>query len=130
MHQNVTGFKHNPNSKVTRKILSIPNFGLCGKCHDVIEWRKKYRKYKPLKDPSKCQYCKERKVVYAYHQICQDCAQERDVCSKCLKHEELTARYCRVFGVFRFFNWFGFFVLVELRLMPHLMKLIDNCLQE
>lgn len=48
-HQNSWAFKHNKNSKKSAKIANIPNVGLCRRCHDKIEWRKKYRKYKPLK---------------------------------------------------------------------------------
>lgn len=43
-HQNSFAFKHNPNSKKTKKIAAIPNVGVCKRCHDIIEWRKKYRK--------------------------------------------------------------------------------------
>jgi hypothetical protein len=53
MHQNKFGFKHNPHSALTKKILAIPNFGLCTKCTEIIEWRKQYRKYKPIKEPKK-----------------------------------------------------------------------------
>lgn len=51
-HQNGFAFKHNPKSKKTNYILSLPNEGLCQRCHDQIEWRKSYRKYKPLTKPS------------------------------------------------------------------------------
>ena len=43
-HQNTFAFKHNPGSKKTEKILSSPNVGVCKRCFDKIEWRKKYRK--------------------------------------------------------------------------------------
>ena len=43
-HQNTFAFKHNPGSKKTEKILSSPNVGVCKRCYDKIEWRKKYRK--------------------------------------------------------------------------------------
>jgi hypothetical protein len=46
VHQNKFAFHHNKNSSVTAKIANIPNVGLCGKCHDIIEWKKQYRKYK------------------------------------------------------------------------------------
>jgi len=72
-HQNKYAFKHNPKSKLTEKILSSPNEGVCKKCHDKIEWRKKYRKYKPLKQPSTCNVCRKRNVKAAYHTICNDC---------------------------------------------------------
>ena len=50
-HQNKVAFRHNPSSRKTAKILAAPNAGLCTKCHDIIEWRKRYRKYKPLTTP-------------------------------------------------------------------------------
>jgi hypothetical protein len=31
----------------------LPNEGLCPRCHDIIEWKKKYRKYKPLTTPKR-----------------------------------------------------------------------------
>jgi hypothetical protein len=43
-HQNTFAFRHNPKSKKTEKILSSPNVGVCNRCRDKIEWRKKYRK--------------------------------------------------------------------------------------
>ena len=52
-YQNKVAFYHNRNSKKTKTILSLPNAGLCKRCHDIIEWKKKYRKYKPLKAPTK-----------------------------------------------------------------------------
>lgn len=52
-HQNKFAFKHNKNSKKTQEILNIPTEGLCQHCHDVIEWKKKYRKYKPITSPTK-----------------------------------------------------------------------------
>jgi hypothetical protein len=47
-HQNTFAFKHNKHSKLTQKIRETPNTGLCKTCFDIIEWKKKYRKYKPL----------------------------------------------------------------------------------
>ena len=52
-HQNKFAFRHNKNSKLTKKILERPNQGLCLRCYDQIEWRKKYRKYKLLSAPGK-----------------------------------------------------------------------------
>lgn len=73
-HQNTFAFRHNPKSKLTEKILASPNVGCCRRCHDKIEWRKQYRKYKPLTQPSKCNLCQLKKVVAAYHTICTNCA--------------------------------------------------------
>ena len=73
-HQNTFTFKHNKNSKLTAKIMSMPIagifhsqsspshhfhiftvlfIGVCDKCKEKIEWKKKYRKYKPLTAPGK-----------------------------------------------------------------------------
>lgn len=51
-YQNSFAFKHNPKSKKTEKILSMPIHGLCEQCKNQIEWRKKYRKFKPLTQPA------------------------------------------------------------------------------
>jgi hypothetical protein len=73
VHQNTFAYQHNPKSKKTEKILSSPNEGCCQRCYEKIEWRKKYRKYKPLTQPSTCNICKRRNVTRAYHTICQGC---------------------------------------------------------
>ena len=73
-HQNTFAYRHNPKSKLTAKILASPNEGLCRRCHDKIEWRKQYRKYKPLTQPATCNICKRRNIAAAYHTICNSCA--------------------------------------------------------
>jgi hypothetical protein len=72
-HQNVFAFVHNPKSKKTEKILNAPNVHVCRRCFDKIEWRKKYRKYKPRTQPGKCNLCQKRNVLAAYHTICTAC---------------------------------------------------------
>lgn len=52
-HANKFAFVHNRNSRQTKKILAMPVAGVCDQCRAVIEWRKKYRKYKPLTVPKK-----------------------------------------------------------------------------
>lgn len=47
---------------------------VCQRCREKIEWKKKYRKYKPLTVPAKCVKCGNRTVKAAYHQLCDDCA--------------------------------------------------------
>lgn len=84
-HQNTFAFRHNPKSKLTDKILASPNEGVCKKCHDKIEWRKQYRKYKPLSQPAKCNLCKKRNIKAAYHTICNGCATSETVINKILK---------------------------------------------
>lgn len=72
-HQNTFAFRHNPKSKKTDKILNSPNVGVCRRCHDKIEWRKKYRKYKPRTQLGKCNLCCRKNITAAYHTICTDC---------------------------------------------------------
>ena len=49
----------------------------------MIEWRKKYRKYKPRKHPGKCVFCSAKRVMAAYHTICTECAKTNRCCAKC-----------------------------------------------
>jgi hypothetical protein len=51
-YQNKFAFRHNKNSKKTKKILALKNEGLCRTCTEQIEWRKRYRKYKPMTQPA------------------------------------------------------------------------------
>lgn len=57
--------------------------GVCGRCKDQIEWKRKYGKYKLLKEPTKCNHCGKRAVRQAYHNLCSACAKQRGVCAKC-----------------------------------------------
>ncbi|KAI9300467.1 hypothetical protein BJ944DRAFT_273006 [Cunninghamella echinulata] len=88
-HQNTTAWKPNKNSKKTRTINSLPVYGLCQRCTDVILWRKKYRKYKPLTSVKKCTNCEEKAIKEAYHVLCNKCATEKKVCAKCLESKEI-----------------------------------------
>lgn len=82
-YQNKIAFKHNPGSKLTQKILNSPVTGLCSKCHELIEWRKRYRKYKPLTVTKKCVDCGEKRITEAYHVLCSECSAKEGVCAKC-----------------------------------------------
>ncbi|KAL0481664.1 hypothetical protein AKO1_010334, partial [Acrasis kona] len=82
-HQNLFAFKHNKGSKKTRKIQLTPNKGVCEKCHEMIEWRKKFRKYKPLTAPRKCNLCERKNITLAYHVVCDECAHSKRICAKC-----------------------------------------------
>jgi len=88
-HQNKVAFRHNKASKKSAQIMSLPNEGVCPKCHDIIEWRKKYRKYKPLKVPNKCQICEQKTVTRAYHVICSPCSQRTGTCAKCREQKTI-----------------------------------------
>lgn len=83
-HQNQTAFKHNKSSKKTKKILDSPISDLlCPSCKNVIEWRKQYRKYKPLTVPKKCTSCQQKTIKSAYHTRCDPCSSKAKVCAKC-----------------------------------------------
>jgi hypothetical protein len=84
VHQNTTAFHHNPSSKMTAKIMASPISSLlCPACVRVIEWRKQYRKYKPLTVPKKCIGCDQKRIKAAYHTRCDACASASSVCAKC-----------------------------------------------
>ncbi|CAM9963702.1 unnamed protein product, partial [Scytosiphon promiscuus] len=82
-HQNSFAYRHNPKSQKTAKILGSVNAGLCASCHDKVEWRKRYRKYRPLRQPATCNDCHKKAITAAYHKICAPCARERRVCPWC-----------------------------------------------
>ena len=68
------GGKLRPYSEIT---------GVCARCKEHIEWKRRYGKYKPLIVPAKCQRCLKRAVRQAHHKLCTPCAKEQNVCSKC-----------------------------------------------
>src|SRR3989338_4897968 len=88
-YQNRTAFRHNPKSRLTAIILSLPNEGLCAHCHGKIEWKKKYRKYKRLTTKKRCTACQERSIIHAYHTLCQSCVRTKNVCAWCQKPGEI-----------------------------------------
>jgi len=88
-YANRTAFRHNPASRLTKKILAMPITGLCPACHEQIEWRKRFRKYKPLTQPKKCVGCGGKDVKEAYHVICRGCAQKEGKCEKCRESRSL-----------------------------------------
>lgn len=85
-HANKQAFKHNRASKKTAAILGMPISPLlCPPCHAQIEWRKRFRKYKPLTVPKKCCHCGRKDGVRAaYHVICDACSVPAKKCPKCL----------------------------------------------
>ena len=88
-HKNVTAFK-NDKYDTTGKMKAINSLvvsNVCQRCKDCIEWKIKYKKYKPLTVPSKCIKCQGKKVKYAYHIVCSECALEHKICAKCSKEK-------------------------------------------
>ncbi|KAE9466607.1 hypothetical protein C3L33_01457, partial [Rhododendron williamsianum] len=103
VHQNKFAWKPNQGVKINetevggkfRPLSEVT--GVCPRCKDQIEWKRKYGKYKPLSEPAKwsqslslslslslhIQRCSKRAVRQAYHNLCTACAKEQKVCAKC-----------------------------------------------
>ncbi|XVF20836.1 hypothetical protein REPUB_Repub12eG0037300 [Reevesia pubescens] len=77
INETEVGGKLRPYSEIT---------GVCPRCKEQIDWKRHYGKYKPLKEPAKCQVCSKRNVRQAYHNLCSGCAKEQKVCAKCRCH--------------------------------------------
>ncbi|XP_054514120.1 uncharacterized protein C9orf85 homolog isoform X2 [Pan troglodytes] len=72
-----------------QKINAKLHDGVCQRCKEVLEWRVKYSKYKPLSKPKKCVKCLQKTVKDSYHIMCRPCACELEVCAKCGKKEDI-----------------------------------------
>ena len=79
-------FKTDPKSKIASGV-NVTN--CCMKCTEVIEWKIKYGKYKPISQPAKCTKCSEKRVKSAYQILCIPCVQETGSCAKCGQKENL-----------------------------------------
>ncbi|KAL1786751.1 hypothetical protein HispidOSU_024854 [Sigmodon hispidus] len=90
-HQNTFTFKNDKFDKSiqTKKINAKLHDGVCQHCKEVLEWRVKYSKYKPLSKPKKCVRCLQKTVKDSYHIMCRPCACELEVCAKCGKKEDI-----------------------------------------
>ncbi|XP_072260261.1 uncharacterized protein C9orf85 homolog isoform X2 [Pyxicephalus adspersus] len=90
-HKNATVYKNDKydSSSRTKKINSKLHDGVCQHCKDVLEWRVKFSKYKPLSQPKKCVKCLQKSVRDAYHIICKPCAIQLEICAKCGKKEDI-----------------------------------------
>uniref|UniRef100_A0A1L8DBG7 Uncharacterized protein n=1 Tax=Nyssomyia neivai TaxID=330878 RepID=A0A1L8DBG7_9DIPT len=89
-HKNHTAFKNDLHDKtpVTKMLNSLHVSEVCEHCRGVIEWKIKYKKYKPLSQPKTCIKCGNRCVKKAYHVMCRECALKLKVCAKCNKSPE------------------------------------------
>ncbi|XP_057300433.1 uncharacterized protein C9orf85 homolog [Hydractinia symbiolongicarpus] len=90
-HKNGHSFKNDKyDTSIKQKTINnLHVSNVCQRCKDCIEWKIKYKKYKPLTVPGKCVKCCERKVKYAYHIVCTDCAVQNKVCAKCSKQKDV-----------------------------------------
>ncbi|XP_001122855.3 uncharacterized protein C9orf85 homolog [Apis mellifera] len=84
-YQNQIAFKNDLHDKSnkTKCINSIQVTNVCERCKKIIEWKIKYKKYKPLKTAAKCIKCEQKTIKHAYHNICLTCAAQYNVCPKC-----------------------------------------------
>lgn len=89
-HQNKFAFYHNPKSKKTAQIMESKISNVCQKCREKLEWRKKYRKYKPLTQPSICNICRNRNITAAYHTICYSCSRHSEKAKSILSSKRET----------------------------------------
>ncbi|KAH8287337.1 hypothetical protein KR054_005922 [Drosophila jambulina] len=86
-HKNRFVFKNDLHDKTPQQIrLNAMHVStVCQRCKEQIEWKIKYKKYKPLTQAKTCAHCHQRTVRKAYHVICKDCAVKAKCCAKCLK---------------------------------------------
>lgn len=94
-HKNSTTFKNtlHDTSHRTKNIISTTQDGLCTRCKEVIEWKIKYKKYKPLTQAATCTRCRQKAVKKAYYTVCQPCASQLGVCAKCAQKKEIVAEF-------------------------------------
>ncbi|XP_076056738.1 uncharacterized protein LOC143034493 [Oratosquilla oratoria] len=90
-YQNRMGFKNSlhDTSRKTQMLNNMEVTEVCKRCQDVIAWKIKYKKYKPLSQPKTCTKCNMKTIKSAYHILCLVCAKKLDVCCKCGKKEEI-----------------------------------------
>ena len=93
-YQNSTAYKPERYGKSRQVKLAgaLPLAGVCTRCKEKLEWKKKYDKYKPLTVPKRCVSCGEKKVKQAYYRLCQECALSNHVCAKCGEKKEIVDR--------------------------------------
>ncbi|CAG0886650.1 unnamed protein product [Darwinula stevensoni] len=93
-HQNSSAFKNtlHDKSKKTQDMNSMALFNMCARCQDIIQWKIKFKKYKPLSVPRKCVKCQEKTIKRAYMIICDPCVSGTGVCAKCGKNAGIVVR--------------------------------------
>lgn len=63
-HQNRTSFKNDlhDTSHTIKMINNIKIAEVCERCKKIIDWKRQYRKYKPLTQPKSCNLCHQKTV--------------------------------------------------------------------
>lgn len=84
-HQNRFAFKNNlHDTNIRTKRLNLIQINhVCPRCKDILEWKIKYKKYKPLKAAKNCNKCHNKCIKEAYHTVCQQCSSTLKICPKC-----------------------------------------------
>ncbi|KAB7503877.1 C9orf85-like protein [Armadillidium nasatum] len=90
-YQNKSAFQNSlhDTSRKTKEINKLEILEVCKQCKDVIEWKIKYKKYKPLTQPKTCSNCHLKSIKFAYHTLCDPCGKKLDVCCKCRQPKEI-----------------------------------------
>lgn len=90
-HKNTIAYKNDKYgaSVQVQKAKSKVHDGLCQRCKDVLEWKVKYNKYKPITQARTCVKCSQKTVKDAYHVICKPCSIKLELCAKCGKKEDI-----------------------------------------
>ncbi|XP_060572288.1 uncharacterized protein C9orf85 homolog [Ruditapes philippinarum] len=93
-YQNKSAFKnvYHDTSKKTQQIVSTVVSGVCSRCKDCIDWKIKYKKYKPLTQPKTCVICKQKTVKQAYHVMCNKCSADSNKCAKCGEKKQVVIK--------------------------------------
>ncbi|XP_018017732.1 uncharacterized protein C9orf85 homolog [Hyalella azteca] len=73
----------------SKMIAELDVVQVCETCNNIIEWKIKYKKYKPLSQPKTCTKCSDKTIVNAYHTVCLPCATSLGICCKCAKEKKV-----------------------------------------
>ena len=87
VHKNKTKFDPNrykdSHERLDLSFVDVMTSLCCKRCCDKIQWKYDYGKYQSFELPRKCNRCTEKKLVLAYHHICQECSKITGHCAKC-----------------------------------------------
>ncbi|PJF17567.1 hypothetical protein PSACC_02582 [Paramicrosporidium saccamoebae] len=83
-YSNSYAYKQTHVSTEAKALLATPISSVCPPCRGVLEWRKRFNKYKTLTVPKKCVRCGGRTIKEPYHVACGQCVRKEACCAKCL----------------------------------------------
>lgn len=58
---------------------------VCHRCYEQLQWKLQFGKYKPIKQPRKCENCRERAILKPYRLLCNKCGDDLKKCTKCME---------------------------------------------